>query len=185
MPFLAGLAPFLPLITAGVGAGASLFGGMAADRRNQQALGQANAATQQQQALIQQLMSGINPQAYRDQAALAGQDALSQLASNFAQRGMLSSGALHTAGANALTKLQADAQARYQQDRMGAYQMALGGMQSVGQQYRQGINPDPYNGLGTSLGAFGTAGANYLGQRYGTGGAYGTPMPGFGVKYPG
>jgi hypothetical protein len=188
MPFLAGLAPFVPLIAAGIGGATSLIGGMRADRQNQQANQQANAATAQQQALIQQLMSGITPDAYRAQAAQAGQGALSQLAANFAGRGMLSSGALHTAGANTLAQLYTDANSKYQQDRMGAYQMALGGQQAIQGQYARQVNPDPYAGLGQSLGAIGLAGGDFLARRYGqsTGSAITqtTPLPGFGVTYP-
>lgn len=177
--------PFIPLIAAGIGGATSLYSGYKADQRNQQALGQANAATAAQQALIQNLMAGINPQAYQQQAQVQTQDALAQLSSNFAQRGMLNSGALTTAGMQAASRAQADAAARYQQDRLSAYSMALGGQQAVGQQYRQNINPDPYAGLGQSLGAIGTAGANFLANRYGaaTPGATGAGLPGFGVSY--
>lgn len=165
-----------------------MIGGMRADRQNQQANQQANAATAQQQALIQQLMSGINPQAYRDQAAQATNTGLSQLAANFAGRGMLNSGALTTAGANLAGQLQTDAAAKFQQDRMGAYQMALGGQAGIQGQYARQVNPDPYSGLGQSLGAIGLAGGDFLARRYGqpAGGTVTqtTPLPGFGVSYP-
>lgn len=156
------LIPFIPLLAAGVGAGTSLYSGAQASRRNEQALGQANQATAQQQQLISQLMSGISPEAYRVQAYQDGQSALGQLSSNFAQRGMLSSGALHTTGNQTLSKLYADAGARYQQDRQNAIGMALGGQQQIQAQYGRQINPDPYSGLGASLGAIGTAGGAYL-----------------------
>lgn len=177
MPWLAAAAP---LIASGVGAATSLFSGIAANNRNNQQIGMANQNMQQQQALIGQLMAGINPQAYQQQAALAGKDAMSQLASDFAQRGMLSSGALGTAGANALTKLQADAAARYQQDRTNAYGMALNARGNMTSQYGQFVNPDPYGGLGQSLGAIGTAAGSYLaGQQPQT---TGVALPGFGVR---
>lgn len=180
------LVPFIPLLAAGVGAGVSLWQGNRAEQQNRAAQQQANQATQAQQALIQQLMSGISPQAYQQQAAQAGQQALSQLAANFAGRGMLSSGALHTAGAQTLSQLYTDAQARYQQDRMNAIGMALGGQQAIQQQYAGGINPNPYAGLGSALGAVGMAGGQYLYNRQATPTpTYGTPLPGFGVKYPG
>lgn len=181
------LIPFVPLIAAGVGAGATLWNGARQDRANQATLNQANQATAAQQALIGQLMSGINPEAYRAQAAQSTQDALGQLTSNFAQRGMLNSGALTTAGMQAAARAQTDAMTRLQQDRMSAYGMALGGQQSIGQQYMQRINPDPYAGVGASLGAVGTAAGQYLMGRYGQGSATpttGVGLPGFGVTYP-
>ncbi len=102
---------------------------------------------------------------------------------------MLSSGALHTAGAQTLSRLYTDADARYQQDRMNAIGMALGGQQAIQRQYGQQINPDPYAGLGAALGAFGMAGGQFAQQRYGTTypatPTYGTPLPGFGVSYGG
>ncbi|UQN10828.1 hypothetical protein [Deinococcus sp. QL22] len=172
------------LISSIFGAGASLFGGYKADQANQQA----NAATQRQQVLIQQLMSGITPDAYRAQAAQAGEGALSQLAANFAGRGMLSSGALHTAGANLAGQLQTDANAKHQQDRMAAYQMAMGGQQAIQGQYARQVNPDPFAGVGQSLGAIGLAGGDYLARRYGQPAGstitQTTPLPGFGVSYP-
>lgn len=177
--------PFLPLITAGVGAATSLYSGYKANQRNQANLNAANGATAAQQALIQNLMSGINPAAYQQQAQMQTQDALGQLSSNFAQRGMLNSGALTTAGMQAAARAQTEAAVRYQQDRMSAYSMALGGQQAVGSQYRQNINPDPYGGFGASLGAVGTAAGQYLMGRYGqaTPGTTGVGVPGFGVSY--
>lgn len=172
--------PFIPLIAAGIGAGTAVYSGVQADKRNQTQIGLANQNMQQQQGLIQQLMSGITPQAYQQQAALAGKDAMSQLASDFAQRGMLSSGALGTAGANALTKLQADAAARYQQDRTNAYGMALNARGNMTSQYGQFVNPDPYGGLGQSLGAIGTAAGSYLAGQQPQ--ATGVALPGFGVR---
>ena len=177
------LIPFIPLIASGMGAATAIGSGIAADRRNQQAQGQANAATAQQQALIQQLMSGISPDAYRNQAAEAGQAALGQLSSNFAQRGMLSSGALHTAGAQTLSKLYSDADARYQQDRQNAIGMALTGQGQIRGAYDSQINPSPYAGLGSALGGLGTAAGQYLFQNPVTVPGSGTPLPGFGVKY--
>lgn len=195
MPFLAGLAPFVPLIAAGIGGATSLYGGYKANQANQQANQQANAATAQQQALIQQMMAGMTPDAYRAQAAQQGESALSQLAANFAGRGMLSSGALHTAGATTLAGLYANADAKLQQDKMGAYQMAMGGQQAIQGQYARQVNPDPWVGVGQSLGAIGLAGGNLLGQQYGTPQpatpyagytpyytAPANPLPGFGVR---
>lgn len=182
------LIPFIPLIAAGVGGATSLIGGMRADQQNQRANQQANAATAQQQALIQQMMAGITPDAYRAQAQQAGQGALSQLAASFAGRGMLNSGAHTTAGANTLAQLYTDANAKYQQDRMGAYQIAMGGQQAIQGQYARQVNPDPFAGVGASLGAIGLAGGDYLARRYGqpAGGTVTqtTPLPGFGVSYP-
>lgn len=180
--------PFLPAIVGLAGAGVSLWQGNQADQRNQQANAQANAATAQQQALIQQLMSGLNPQAYQQQAAQAGNQALSQLAANFGQRGALSSGAFQQAGATTLGQLYSDAQARYQQDQQNAIGMALGGQQAIQRQYAGQVNPDPYAGLGTALGALGTAAGGYLQQKYGQpttayGGSTGAGLPGFGVRY--
>ena len=80
-------------------------------------------------------MAGISPDAYRAQAAQAGETALGQLSANFAQRGMLNSGALTTAGAQTLSRLYTDADARDQQDRMNAIGMALGGQQAIQRQY--------------------------------------------------
>lgn len=176
---------FIPLIAAAIGTGTALYSGSQANRRNEQALGQANAATQQQQQLIWQLMSGLNPEAYRAQAYQDGQSALGQLSSNFAQRGMLSSGALHTTGNATLSKLYADASARYQGDRQNAIGIALGGQQQIQRQYGQQINPDPYAGLGASLGAFGTAAGSYL-QNQGSAApaSTGAGLPWFGVNYP-
>lgn len=182
---MAPLIPFVPMIAAALGGATALYSGSQANRRNEQALGQANQATAQQQQLIWQLMSGLNPEAYRAQAYQDGQAALGQLSSNFAQRGMLSSGALHTAGNNALSKLYADAGARYQQDRMNAIGMALTGQQAIQRQYTGQINPEPYSGLGAALGALGTAAGSYL-QNQGSAAPAGTGagVPGFGVNYP-
>lgn len=179
------LIPFAPLIASGLGAATSLYGGYRANQANQANLNAANNATAAQQALIQQLMSGINPQAYQQQAQMQTQDALGQLSSNFAQRGMLNSGALTTAGMQAAARAQADAARQYQADRMSAYSMALGGQQAVGQQYRQNINPDPFGGVGASLGAVGTAAGQYLMGRYGQAApaSPGAGVPGFGVSY--
>lgn len=180
------LIPFVPLLAAGVGAGVSLWQGNRAEQQNRAANDQANRATAAQQALIQQLMSGISPEAYRAQAAQAGQSALSQLAANFAGRGMLSSGALHTAGAQTLSQLYTDADARYNQDRMNAFGMALGGQQAIQRQYAGQVNPSPYDGLGAALGAVGMAGGQYFYNRQATPApGYGTPLPGFGVRYGG
>lgn len=177
------LIPFVPMIAAGIGAGATLYSGYRSEQRNNAALAQANQSAAAQQALIQQLMSGISPDAYRAQAAQAGQSSLSDLASNFAQRGMLSSGALHSAGMQSLARLYTDANAAYQRDRMNAIGMALGGQQAIGQQYGQQINPQPYAGLGSALGAAGTAAGQYL-YTHPAPPVSGNPLPGFGVRYP-
>lgn len=177
--------PFLPAIAGLAGAGVSLFNGIQTDRRNQEFNNQANAATAQQQALIQQLMSGLNPQAYQQQAAQAGQQALSQLAANYGQRGALSSGAFQQAGATTLGQLYTNAQAQYQQDRQNAIGMALGGQQAIQRQYAGQVNPNPYEGLGASLGAVGTAAGQYLFQNP-TGtptGLTGMGLPGFRPAY--
>lgn len=186
--------PFLPLIASGVGAATAIGQGIHSSNMNNQAMAASNQATAQQQQLIQNLMAGISPQAYHDQAAQAGQDALSQLSSNFAQRGMLSSGALHTAGAQTLSKLYTDANARYQQDRQNAIGMALGGYGQIRGAYDSQVNPSPYAGLGAALGGMGTAAGSYLfnqQQAYAPT-PYTTPvfsnptpapLPGFGSRY--
>lgn len=183
MPFLAPILPFVPLLAAGLGAGTALYSGAQANRRNEQALGQANQATAQQQQLIAQLMGGISPESYRAQAYQDGQSALGQLSSNFAQRGMLSSGALHTAGAQTLSGLYANASAKYQQDRQNAIGMALGGQQAVQRQYGAQINPEPWSGLGAALGGIGTAAGAYLHNNKPAAPSTGAGLPGFGVSY--
>ena len=177
--------PFLPMIAAGLGTATAIGQGIQTSNQNNRALAASNAATQQQQALIGQLMAGISPDAYRNQAAEAGQAALGQLSSNFAQRGMLSSGALHTAGAQTLSKLYSDADARYQQDRQNAIGMALNGQASIRGAYDSQVNPSPYGGLGAALGGLGTAAGQYLYQNPATAPGTGQPLPGFGVRYRG
>lgn len=177
--------PFLPLISAGIGGVTSLISGNRADQQNQQQIGLAQQSQQRQQALIQQMMAGINPAAYQEQARQASGQAFGQLSSDFASRGLLSSGALYTAGANASNKAYADAGAAYQRDRLQAYGIANGAQQNVTQNYGQFVNPNPYAGLGSSLGALGTAGAAYLsGQQPQQPVSSGVSMPGFGVRYP-
>ena len=173
--------PFIPLIAAGIGGGVSLYQGYKADQRNQQQIGQAQQSQGQQQALITQMMQGVNPAAYQAQARGASQGALGQIASDFAQRGLNSSGAMYTAGANATNQAYTGAAAQYQHDRMSAYGAAMGGQQAVTQGYGQFVNPDPYGGLGQSLGAIGQAGAAYYGNQQP---AAPTPLPGFGVRAP-
>jgi hypothetical protein len=102
------------------------------------------------------VLGATSTDAYNRQAQLAGDDALSQLSSNLASRGIASSGASSRLGASTLSRLYADAQARGQQDRLSAYGIsnsalqAAGGMQSsiagqlgqlgmAGQQSRAGI----------------------------------------------
>lgn len=167
------LIPLAPIIAAGIGAGASWLSGHKAEQMNNANLARADQATAAQQQLIGQLMAGITPDAYRAQAQQAGAQALDQLSGQFAGRGMLSSGALHTAGTTTLAKLYTDAAARYQQDRMQAIGMALGGQQAIQQQWGQHINPDPYSGLGQSLAGLGTAAGQYLYNQQKTG----TPQP--------
>lgn len=180
------LIPFIPLIASGVGLAGTLYQGHKSEQQNNANLARADQATAAQQQLIGQLMSGINPQAYRDQAAAAGQNALGQLAANFAGRGMLSSGALHTTGAQTLAQLYTDANAKYQQDRINAIGMALGGQQAVQQQWGAHVNPNPYAGLGSALSGIGTAAGQYLyNQQQKPAQGTGTPLPGFGVQYPG
>lgn len=154
--------PFIPLIASGIGAAASVANGMRTERTNRQYLQRADQAAAAQQQLIGQLMSGITPDVYRAQAQQAGQAALSQLSSDFAQRGMLSSGAMQQAGARTLSEAYTNANAAYRAERMNAIGMALGGQQNLNNQWGQRINPDPYAGLGASLGAMGVAGAQYL-----------------------
>ena len=173
---LPGAIPFIPLIAAGIGGAASLYGGYRQDKANQAVNAQAAQSTAAQQQLIGQLMAGISPDAYRAQAAQAGETALGQLSANFAQRGMLNSGALTTAGAQTLSRLYTDADARYQQDRMNAIGMALGGQQAIQRQYAGMVNPNPYEGLGAALGAAGTSAGQLLMARYGQGTA--TPATG-------
>lgn len=176
------LIPYIPLIAAGVGAAASVSNGMRNERMNREYLGRADQAAAAQQELIANLMSGITPDVYRAQAQQAGNAAIDQLSSAYAQRGMLSSGAMHTAGAKTLSELYTNANAVYRQERMNAIGMALGGQQQLNNQWGQRINPDPYSGLSTALSGLGQAGAQYL-QQNRTATSTGTPMPGFGVTY--
>lgn len=175
--------PFLPLIGGVIGAGASLINGRRTEATNRQYLQRADQAAAAQQQLIAQLMSGITPETYRAQAQQAGTAAIDQLSANFAQRGMLSSGAMHTAGARTLSELYTNANAAYRAERANAIGAALTGQANLNNQWGQRINPDPYAGLGQSLGAIGVAGAQYL---------HANPLqqtqpwsaaPGFGVTY--
>ena len=174
--------PFIPLLAAGVGVGGSLISGAQASARNNQQIGLAQQSQAQQQQLIQQLMSGINPAAYQEQARQATMLGQQQIGSDFAQRGMLDSGAMYTASANAAGKNYADAQARYQQDRVSAIGAAMGGQNAVTRGYGDFVNPNPYGGLQASLGGLGSAAGQYF---------YNNPqpaapsggMPGFGAHY--
>lgn len=175
---------WLPLIASAIGGLTSLLQGNQAEQQNREYMQRADAATAAQQQLIGQLMAGMSPQAYRDQAAMDGQAALGQLSANFAGRGMLSSGALHTAGASTLSQLYANATARHQQDRMNAIGMALGGQQAIRSQYADNVNPNPYAGLGQALSGIGTAAGQYLYRNPLTPAATtGNPLPGFGARY--
>lgn len=161
--------PFLPLIASAVGVGGSLIGGAMNDRRQQQGI----AA---QQNIIQQLMAGITPGAYQEQARQATAAGQGQISADFASRGLLSSGAMYQASANAASKNYADAQAAYQRDRLAAYQTALGGQQGINTQVSQA---NPYDGVGAALGGLGTAAGSYFanqmaGQNTGS-------LPGFGT----
>ncbi len=70
------------------------------------------------------IMGDVDPSVYRQQAQLAGDDAMSALGNSLAARGIASSGTLGRVGASTLAKLQADAAARGQQDRLTARQAA-------------------------------------------------------------
>lgn len=153
-----------PLIAALIGAGTSLYQGIQGEQRNREMDARSAQATAAQQALIGKMLGEISPEAYLAQADRAGQGAVSQLMSRFAGNGMLSSGAMHTAGLNALMDARTNALAKYQSDRLGAYGTALGGQQAIHNQYVQGINPNPYSGFSASLGGLGTL----LGSMYGS-----------------
>lgn len=140
------------------------------DRRQQQGI----AA---QQNIIQQLMAGITPGAYQEQARQATALGQGQIASDFAGRGLLSSGAMYQTSANAASKNYADAQAAYQRDRMAAYQTALGGQQNISGQVAQA---NPYAGLGAALGGLGTAAGSYFANQM-AGQGSGVSLPGFGT----
>jgi hypothetical protein len=176
------------MIASVVGAGASLIGGAQADNRNNQLLGQQQQGITAQQNLIRQLMAGMDPSSYQQQASLATSQGLGGLAQNFAGRGMLDSGAFTTAATNAAASNASNASAAYQRDRLTAYQTAMSGQQGVSQQYANQMNPNPYGGLGAALGGLGTAAGSYFANSMAgvpaQGGALGTPsMAGFGVSY--
>lgn len=160
--------------------GGSLLSGAQADRRNQQVQGQQQQGITAQQNLIQQMMAGITPGAYHQQAAMATAEGQGQIDSAFAGRGLLGSGAMYAASTNAAAKNYADANANYQRDRQGAYGMALNGQQGIVQQYGQGLNQNPYGGLGASLSGLGTAAGSYFANQM-AGQPSGTPMAGFGA----
>lgn len=97
-------------------------------------------------ANAQNVLAATDPGVYRQQAQLAGNDALGQLSSQLASRGIASSGTSSRLGASTLSRLYADAAARGQQDRLNAYGIsnsALGqaGNLALGQSQAQ-VNAD-------------------------------------------
>ena len=154
--------PFIPLIAAGVGVGGSLIGGKMASDRNNQVMGKIDQQNAQQNTLIQQLMSGIDKNAYMAQAGQAGEQAMSQLGADDASKGILSSGAHSRVAAQTLGDIYTNATAKYQSDRQNAMGMALGARGNLASSYGQQFNPNPYSGLGPAVAGVGTAGASYL-----------------------
>ena len=140
----------------------SLIGGAQANNQNNRVLAKVDGQSDQQNALIQQLMSGIDRNAYMQQAQGAGDQALGQLSADDASRGLLNSGAHSRVAASTLSDIYQNANAKYQGDRQNAIGMALGARQSLGQAYGQQYNPNPYSGLAPSLSGVGAAGASYL-----------------------
>ena len=174
--------PFVPMIASVIGLGGSIISGNQASAQNAQQIGLAQQSQQQQQQLIQQLMSGINPAAYQEQARQATMLGQGQIGADFAQRGMLDSGAMYTASANAAGKNYADAQARYQSDRVSAIGAAMGGQNALTRGYGDFVNPNPYAGMQASLGGLGTAAGQYAYQHPQAGGS-GAGDPAFSVYY--
>ncbi|KQR22861.1 hypothetical protein [Deinococcus sp. Leaf326] len=105
------------------------------------------------------VLGATSTDAYNRQAQLAGDDALGQLSSSLAARGIASSGASSRLGASTLARLYADAQARGQQDRLSAYGISNNALQAAG-----GMQ----SSIASQLGQMGLAGqqqqAGLLGQ---------------------
>lgn len=78
------------------------------------------------------VMRDTNPEVYREQARLAGNDAMGQIASQLAGRGIASSGTSSRLGASTLSRLYADAAARGQQDRLNAYGISNNALGAAG-----------------------------------------------------
>lgn len=78
------------------------------------------------------VMGAVNPEAYANQARLAGNDALGQLTSGLAARGIAASGASSRLGASTLSRLYADAAARGNQDRLQAYGISNSALSAAG-----------------------------------------------------
>lgn len=159
---MAPLLPFAGLIASGVGAATAIGSGIAANNRNNAVLGQVNGQNAQQQALIKQLMDGIDKNAYMQQAQGAGQQALGQLSADDASRGLLNSGAHARVGAQTISDIYQQANAKYQTDRQNALGIAMGAHQSLADAYSKQFNPDPYSGVGDAFKGIGTASASYL-----------------------
>ena len=159
---MAPLIPFIPLIAAGVGVGGSLIGGKMASDSNANVMNKIDGQNAQQNTLIQQLMSGIDKNAYMAQAGQAGEQAMNQLGADDASKGILSSGAHSRIAAQTLGDIYANATAKYQSDRQNAIGMAIGGRSSMSSQYAQQFNPNPYSGLQPAVAGVSSAGATYL-----------------------
>lgn len=159
---MAPILPFLPLIASGVGVAGSLIGGARASGQNNQVMGKIDAQNSQQNSLIQQLMSGIDKNAYMAQAGQAGEQAMAQLGADDASKGILSSGAHSRVAAQTLGDIYTNATAKYQADRQNAIGMALGARGNLASSYGQQFNPNPYSGLGPAVSGVGAAGASYL-----------------------
>lgn len=79
------------------------------------------------------LLSETSPDAYRAQAQLAGSDALDQIGADMASRGLGNSGVAQRTGSSTLSRLYADANVRYNSDRISAGNAASGAFGQAGQ----------------------------------------------------
>lgn len=79
------------------------------------------------------VLSATDPSVYQHQAQLAGNDAMGQLSSQLAGRGILGSGATSRLGASTLSRLYSNAAAQGQQDRLNAFGISNNALSSAGQ----------------------------------------------------
>ena len=92
--------------------------------------------TGQQNALMQNgqgLMASLNPDAYRNQARLAGQDAITQMSADLAGRGIGGGGVSAQMGAQNLARLYADADSKLNADRLQGANIANNAYGQAGQ----------------------------------------------------
>lgn len=183
LPLLAAL----PAIMGGISTIAGLFGGYKADQANQAAQARQDQMYGNMNGLVQQMLSGANPQAYMQQAQTVGQRMLGQVAADQAARGTLQSGTFARTSAEALSQVNADALARAQSDRQQVLGQALSAYGGLAQGYGQRINPNPYGGVGAGLGAVGNGAAWYADWQAKQGAAQPAASTGggslFGVSY--